>query len=77
MLQSKIQVDSIQGNDSPYAVTLSQGISMASGTSITGAGNINLSGIVTATTFVGNGDGITGVEIITASRSIALSYISG
>lgn len=77
MSQSKIQVDSIQGNDSPYAVNFSQGISMASGTSITGAGNINLTGVCTATTLVGNGDGITGVEIITSSRSIALSYISG
>jgi hypothetical protein len=34
-----------------------------------------VSGIVTASTFVGNGSGLTGVQSISSSKSIALKYI--
>jgi hypothetical protein len=75
---SKIQVDSIQSFDPPdSSVILSQGATIPSGKTISGSGNINVVGNVTATSFVGNGDGITGVNFATVSKTIAFSLLAG
>ena len=37
--------------------------------------NVNASGVVTATSFVGDGSGLTAVPSVSASKSIALRYI--
>ena len=37
--------------------------------------NVNASGVVTATSFVGDGSGLTGVPSVSASKSIALAII--
>ena len=75
---SKIQVDSIQSFDPPdSSVILSQGATIPSGKTISGSGNINVVGSVTATSFVGNGDGITGVNFATVSKTIAFSLLAG
>ena len=37
--------------------------------------NVNASGVVTATSFVGDGSGLTGVPSVSVSKSIALRYI--
>ena len=39
------------------------------------ATNVNISGIVTATSFVGNGSGLTGLRSVTPSKSIAFAII--
>jgi hypothetical protein len=39
------------------------------------ATSINASGIVTATSFVGDGSGLTAIPSVSASKSIALKYI--
>ena len=75
---SKIQVDSIQSFDPPdSSVILSQGATIPSGKTISAAGNMNVVGIITATSFVGNGDGITGVNFATVSKTIAYSLLAG
>jgi hypothetical protein len=75
---SKIQVDSIQSFDPPdSSVILSQGATIPSGKTISAAGNMNVVGIITATSFVGNGDGITGVNFATVSKTIAFSLLAG
>ena len=74
---SKIQVDSIQSFDPPdSSVILSQGATIPSGKTISGSGNINVDGTITAT-FVGNGEGLTGVEFATLSKTIAFSLLAG
>ena len=75
---SKIQVDSIQSFDPPdSSVILSQGATIPSGKTISGSGDMNVVGNVTATSFVGNGDGITGVNFATVSKTIAYSLLAG
>ena len=75
---SKIQVDSIQSFDPPdSSVILSQGATIPSGKTISGSGNINVVGNVIATSFVGNGDGLTGVNFATVSKTIAFSLLAG
>ena len=74
---SKIQVDTIQSFDPPdSSVILSQGATIPSGKTISGSGNINVDGTLTGT-FVGNGDGITGVTFATISKTIAFSLLAG
>tara|TARA_Y100000004_G_C8758825_1_gene345625 strand:- start:417 stop:650 length:234 start_codon:yes stop_codon:yes gene_type:complete len=73
--QSKILVDSIEPYDTSR-VTVSYGATIPSGQTINGAGDINISGIVTATQFNGNGSGITGLSVATVGHSIALTIIS-
>jgi hypothetical protein len=75
---SKIQVDSIQSFDPPdSSVILSQGATIPSGKTISSSGDMNVVGNVTATSFVGNGDGITGVNFATVSKTIAYSLLAG
>ena len=73
---SKIQVDSIQTIEDS-AITLSQGAIIPSGKTISSSGNMNVVGIITATSFVGNVDGITGVVFATVSKTIAFSLLAG
>ena len=73
---SQIQVDSIESYDSIGPVIVSYGASIPAGQSISGSGNINIVGVVTATSFSGNGSDLTGLIIATASKTIAFTYIS-
>jgi len=75
-MPSKIQVDSIATEQST-AITLPQGATIPSGKTISGAGNIKIVGIITATSFKGNGDGITGVNFATVAKTFAFSLIGG
>ncbi len=73
-MPSKIQVDSI-ATDQNTAPTLTQGATIPSGKTISGAGNVNVVGILTATTFVGNGSALTGFTFSTLSNLIAINLI--
>jgi len=53
-----LKVDSITNRSDNGNPTLTQGATIPSGKTISGAGNINIVGIITATSFKGNGDGI-------------------
>jgi len=39
------------------------------------AKNANITGVITATSFVGNGSGLTNVPVVSQSKSIALKMI--
>jgi hypothetical protein len=74
--QSKIQVNSIEAFDPVGPVVVSYGATIPTGQSISGPGGINVTGIVTASQFSGNGSGLTGLSVATSSQVIALTYIS-
>ena len=73
---SQIQVDSIEAYDPVGPVVVSYGASIPAGQSISGSGGINVTGIVTASGFSGDGSGLTGIFVATSSQVIALTYIS-
>ena len=71
---SKIQVDSIQSFDPPdSSVILSQGATIPSGKTISGSGNMNVDGTITATSFVGDGSGLG--QFASASKGYAIKLI--
>lgn len=75
-MPSEIKVDSIESYDPVGPVVVSYGASVPSGQTFTAQGNVNISGIVTASNFSGNGSGLTGLTIATSSKSIAFTLIS-
>jgi hypothetical protein len=58
---SQIQVDTILDKAGTGAPQLDYGAEVLVGYGITGAGGINISGVATATSFSGDGSGLTGV----------------
>ncbi|MAG49481.1 hypothetical protein CMO86_07455 [Candidatus Woesearchaeota archaeon] len=73
---SVLRVNQITNKDDDGAVEFSEGLTFASNTSISGAGGINLTGIVTATSFVGNGLNLTRTDSVSHSKMVALTYIT-
>ena len=71
---STLRVDQIANESGTGAVEFSQGVSIPANKTITG--DISLTGIVTATTFVGSGAGITMSNSITNSKAFALNFIT-
>jgi len=57
---SEIRVNKIVDEQGTGAIELTQGASIPSGKIITGSGGINISGVITATSFSGDGSGLTG-----------------
>ena len=92
-MPSQIRVDSITDVSGSGPVQLSYGATVPSGQLLNVQGNLNISGIatvgfltaknanitgvVTATSFVGNGSGLTNMPVVTTSKSIALAIIGG
>ena len=88
-----IKSNSITNKNGNSDVNLIYGATLPSGSRLNVQGNVNItsgvstvaflttsnaiSGIVTAPTFIGNGNQLTGISTITSSRSIALRYIIG
>lgn len=70
---STLRVDQIANESGTGAVEFSQGVSIPADKTITG--DISLTGIVTATTFVGTGAGLTISGGITNSKTFALNLI--
>ena len=58
---SEIRVNSIIAEGGSSAPNLAYGAQVPTGMGITGAGGINVTGVVTATSFSGSGSGLTGV----------------
>ncbi len=73
-MTSKIQVDAIQTEENT-AVEFSLGAIVPSGQTISGSGGVSVVGVMTATSFVGDGSGLTGVQFATVARSIAYSIL--
>jgi len=75
-INSKLQVDSIEAFDPAGPVVVSYGASVPSGQTVTAQGNVNISGIVTASNFSGDGSGLSGLNIATSSKAIAYTLIT-
>jgi hypothetical protein len=71
---SVLRVNQITDLDGTGAVEFSQGVSIPSNQTVTG--DINLSGICTATAFVGSGIGITVDGGVSNSQIFALTFIT-
>ena len=59
---SRIRANKITNKAGTGAVELEKGAHLPTGIGITGAGSINVSGVITATTFSGSGAGLTGID---------------
>jgi hypothetical protein len=71
----QIKVDRIVNKDDNGAPELSKGAIIPSGQVISGSGGINVTGIITAGSFSGNGSGLTNLSIATEGKSIAFKKI--
>ena len=58
---SKVRSDNISNRADDGAPALTYGVEIPVGVGITGAGGINITGVVTATSFSGDGSGLVGV----------------
>ena len=88
---AKLKVNSIVDRNDSGPSSLDFGAIIPPGQTLTANGNINLigvstvgfltvsnvnvSGVVTASSFVGDGSGLVGLQVVDASKSIALKYI--
>lgn len=71
---TRIKVNSISNRNDNGPVNLPFGISLPS-SQIT-VGNLSISaGVITATSFSGNGSGLTNIQVTTASKAIAFNKI--
>lgn len=73
---TQIRVDSIQAASPSGPVVISYGATMPSSGIITGAGGINVTGIITASSFSGSGSGLTNLSIATQGKTIAFTLIT-
>ena len=71
---STLRVDQITNEAGTGAVEFSQGVSIPTGKTITG--NISVTGVCTATTFVGSGIGLTVNNSVPNSKVFALNFIT-
>ena len=90
-MPSQIRVDSITDLSGTGPVELTYGGSLPTGSRLTVNGNVNITGVstvgflsatnaeitgvVTATAFVGDGSGLTGVQSVGEAKSIAFAII--
>ena len=90
-MASQVRVDIIVDLNETGPVELSNGAIIPSGQTLTANGNLNLigvstvgfltasnvnvSGVVTASSFVGDGSGLTGLQVVSSSKSIAFAII--
>ena len=65
---SEIRVNNIANEAGTGAPTLSYGAQVPTGMGITGAGGINITGVITATSFAGNATGLTGSPNVTVTN---------
>lgn len=73
----QIKVDRVVNKNDTGAPELARGATIPSGQIISGSGSINVTGIVTATTFVGSGLGISGISVTTQGKAIGMKKILG
>ena len=89
---ARLKVDSIRNRNDDGAPSLIKGASIPSGATFTANGDLNLTGvttvgflttqnatvgIVTASSFVGDGSGLTGLPVLGEAKAIAFAYLQG
>ena len=72
---AKIKVNSIVNQNDDGAPELTMWATIPPGQSFDIQGNVNVVGIITASNFVGNGSGLTGLSVVTPGKTIALKII--
>lgn len=72
---AQIKVDRIVDRSDASGPEFTKGATIPAGQLIDGSGGINVSGIVTASSFAGNGTGLTNLSIATQGKAIALKLI--
>lgn len=75
-MTSKIQVNSIEGFDPVGPVELTYGVIVPPGQPIVAPQGLNIVGIVSASSFFGNGSGLTNISVANTSKVIAFSIIT-
>ena len=71
---SRIRADKFVNNAANGAPELTYGAEVSVGYGITGAGGINISGVATASSFVGNATGLSGTPDIVVGIATATSF---
>ena len=75
---AQIKVDRIVDRSDSSGPEFTKGATIPAGQLINGSGGVNVSGIITASSFAGNGTGLTNLSIATQGKAIAykrsLSY---
>lgn len=74
---TKLKVNFIVNRNDSGAPQLNYGATVPSGQTISGDGGMNVTGIVTASSFVGNGSGLTNLSIATRGRAFAYKVVFG
>ena len=75
-MPSEIRVDTIESNNPPNNPTnFPHGIVVSSGYALTCSGNVNITGIVTATSFSGDGSNLINLPLITIQKAITQLFI--
>lgn len=74
---SKIKINSIVNRNDNGGPELTKGATIPPGQSFNVQGDVNVVGVITASNFVGNGSGLTGLSIASQSKAIAFKRILG
>jgi hypothetical protein len=71
-MPSKIQVNSIESNSPPNIATiLPYGCVVSAGYALTCNGGVNIAGVVTATSFSGDGSGLSNLAVVNTGAVIS------
>ncbi len=75
-MASQIRVDGIQPYDPQYdPVQLPHGVEIASGYTLSASSGLVVTGILTATSFNGDGDALTGITFCSPSKAITFAIL--
>ena len=72
---SSLRVDSITNRTSDGPPLFTQGLTVSSGYALTCSGGVNITGVVTATSFTGDAGGITNLSGISPGQAIAAQFV--
>ena len=75
MSDSLIKVNSIVGSGGNNPVNISLGASCPAGSTFQALGNVTISGVLTATTFVGDGSQLTNLSFAQIGQVIGFMYL--
>jgi len=72
---STLKVDQITDRLGTGAPVITNGAVVSAGYAVTCAGGVNITGVVTATSFVGSGANLTNLTVVTPSNAVAFKRI--